>query len=102
MLTQGYDSYNSLPNPFAGSNYTGEDGTFLPFHAYVPAGTRITSICGQGIWQSTNYFGMISFLGTENGQLFSWGYSGNYVHGSNDWNNGGDNGGIMTQGGQGR
>jgi alpha-tubulin suppressor-like RCC1 family protein len=102
MLTQGYDSYNSLPNPFAGSNYSGEDGTFLPFHAYVPAGTRITSICGQGIWQSTNYFGMISFVGTENGQLFSWGYSGNYVHGSNDWNNAGDNGGIMTQGGQGR
>lgn len=102
FLTQGFDQNNSLPNPNAGSNFIGEDGTFLPFHAYVPAGTRITSICGQGIWQSTNYFGMISFVGTDNGQLFSWGYSGNYVMGQNDWNNNGENGGIMTQGGQGR
>ena len=109
MLTQGFNTSGSSPNPLAGSNapYNGQDGTYIPYNCYVPAGTRVVSITGQGLWRysaivAPNYFGLINFLATENGQIFGWGYSDTYTLGHSAWNNNSSNGGIMTNGGIGR
>jgi alpha-tubulin suppressor-like RCC1 family protein len=107
FLTQGYNGSGSSSNPLAGSPWNGQDGTYIPYHTYIPAGTRIQSITGQGLYRysaivSPNYFGMISFCSTENGQIFGWGYSDNYTLGHSTWNNNSNNGGIMCNGGQGR
>ena len=66
-----------MPNPIAGDNWNGEDGTYKPFHSFVPAGTRIKTMCIQGIDQSTNYYGLQPWVGTEDGQTLMWGYSNN-------------------------
>ena len=77
MFSQGRDVYGSMPNPLAGDNWNGEDGTYKPFHSFVPAGTRIKTMCIQGIDQSTNYYGLQPWVGTEDGQTLMWGYSNN-------------------------
>ena len=77
FFSQGRDVYGSMPNPVAGDNWNGEDGTYKPFHAFVPAGTRIRTMCIQGIDQSTNYYGLQPMVGTEDGQVLLWGYSNN-------------------------
>ena len=74
MFCQGYDAYNTMPNWFAGSNWNGEDGTYKPFHANVPAGDKIVAMHINGTWQSTNYYGMIPMVMTEKGQLYAWGF----------------------------
>jgi hypothetical protein len=75
MFCQGYDSYNTMPNWYAGTNWTGEDGTYKPFHANIPAGDKIVAMNIVGTWQSTNYYGLIPTLMTEKGQVFGWGFS---------------------------
>jgi len=74
MFCQGYDSYNTMPNWFAPSNWTGEDGTYKPFHANVPAGDKIVAMHISGTWQSTSYYGMLGMVMTEKGQLYAWGF----------------------------
>jgi hypothetical protein len=75
FFCQGRDVYESMPNPLAGDSWNGEDGTYKPYHAYVPAGTRIRTMCIQGIDQGTSYYGLQPWVGTEDGQCLLWGFS---------------------------
>ena len=77
FFSQGRDAYSSMPNPIAGDNWNGEDGTYKPYHAYVPAGTRIRTMCIQGLDEGTSYYGLQPWVGTEDGQALLWGYSNN-------------------------
>ena len=103
FFCQGRDVYSSMPNPIAGDNWNGEDGTYKPYHAYVPAGTRIRTMCIQGVDQSTNYYGLQPWVGTEDGQALLWGYSSNNNlghHATATWSSTGR--AMMWQAGNGR
>ena len=108
FVGQGYDSYNEGGNPIAGGNWTGEDGTYKPYHKYVPAGAKISHMIPQGCYQSTNYFGNMPWVITEDGQILLWGFSGyssnegNHLNGHNHWCYNSNNNGQMTNPGIGR
>ncbi|NDB78573.1 hypothetical protein EB155_01795, partial [archaeon] len=82
LLTKGYDTYNNIPNPHAGSNWSGEDGTQKPHIAYVPAGDRINYIQISGGYQGTSYRGLQATAITENGQIGMTGMSWIWADGS--------------------
>ena len=77
FFAQGYSSYGGLANPIAGTNWTGEDGTYKPFHTYIPAGTRIRTMYAKGTDNSSNYYSPQMMVGTDDGQVLLWGYSNN-------------------------
>ena len=105
FFTQGYDNYNTNPNPIAGSPWNGEDGTYKPYHTFRPAGERVKFFWINGIYQSTNYFGPYPYMITDRGSLYHWGYSGystngsNFLCGNHQWAYNGNPGGTMIQGG---
>jgi len=77
FFSQGYSGYGGLANPIAGTNWTGEDGTYKPFHTYIPAGTRIRTMYAKGTDNSSNYYSPQMMVGTDDGQVLLWGYSNN-------------------------
>ncbi len=72
FFAQGYSSYGGLANPIAGTNWTGEDGTYKPFHTYIPAGTRIRTMYAKGTDNSSNYYSPQMMVGTDDGQVLLW------------------------------
>ena len=99
----GYGGYGGPANPIAGTNWTGEDGTYKPHHTFVPAGTRIRTFHPKGTDQSTNYYSPQMMVGTEDGQVLLWGYSNNNNlghHATATWSSTGRS--MMFGGGVGR
>lgn len=82
VLTMGYDNYDNIPNPYAGSNWNGEDGTYKPHIAFVPAGDRINFIQNGGGYQTTNYYGLQAVMCTENGQVNQTGFAWRWAESS--------------------
>ena len=107
LLSTGYNNYYSTAHPIWG-NSNGEDGTYKPYHCYIPAGTKIKWFWLDGNYQSTNYFGPQAMCITESGTLHHWGFSGYSTNGSgflaghHQWGISGSPGGTMVQGGMSR
>ena len=83
----GYDSRNSMLNPQAGTNWTGEDGNNHPFHWVTPAGARVKTMHitsdDQG---SSEYAGGYRYT-DEHGKIFYWGRN-YWLSGHNWWTHG--------------
>ena len=107
-FAQGRNNYKCISNPHAGDNWTGEDGTYKPYHIYQPAGTKISHIIPQGGHQSSSWYGMMPWFITEDGQQLVIGFSGhssndgNHCGGHNEWNYNSHNNGQMINPGIGR
>ena len=74
-------------HPQAGTNWTGEDGNYYPFHWYTPAGARVKTMHitsdDQG---SSEYAGGYRFT-DEYGKIYHWGRN-NWLTGHNWWTHG--------------
>jgi len=83
----GYDSRNSMLNPHAGTNWTGEDGNYHPFHWVTPAGARVKTMHittdDQG---GSEYAGGYRYT-DEHGKIFYWGRN-YWLSGHNWWTHG--------------
>ena len=80
----GYDSRNSMLNPLAGTNWTGEDGNNYPFNWYTPAGSRVKTMDIQTDDQgSSEYAGNYRFT-DEYGIIYQWGRN-HWCSGHNWW-----------------
>ena len=105
---QGRKDYSDISNPLSGNNWTGEDGTYKPYHQWGQAGCKIAHIIPQGIHQSTSYYGMMPWYITEDGQTQVIGFSGhstndgNHCGGHNSFNYNSNNNGQMINPGIGR
>ena len=110
LYYQGRGEHWATPTPLAGSgsNWTGEDGTYKPYHQWGPAGSKIAHIIPQGVHQGTSYYGMMPWYITEDGQTQVIGFSGhstndgNHCGGHNSFNYNSNNNGQMINPGIGR
>ena len=79
----GYDSRNSMLHPQAGTNWTGEDGNYHPFHWYLPNSKPVTMRITTDDQGSAEYAGTYHFF-DEYGKIYYWGRS-YWLSSSHNW-----------------
>ena len=82
-FSYGYDSRNSQPHPQAGTNWTGEDGNYHPFHWYLPNAKIVTMRITTDDQGSSEYAGTYHAI-DEYGKIYYWGRS-YWLTSSHNW-----------------